>query len=273
MSEADNDVGGRQTNARYPCIWCKKNVGRNGVQCKTCQLWIHVECGGISKEVFNILANPSKYGMGVSWNCDSCQASAKRLEERMNALEGRFVEVENRVIRNEGIVQEATKRVESVEVRQTKLENMMEQERERMRRERAEEMREREIRKRNVVMHRVGEAGEGVRTIEKRKAWDLKSCENIFRALNMDFNYDNAVKFCRRVGEKGAGPQPLIVGLKREWQKEDLLDKAKDLRSTAFAEVAIIPDLTQEQRREESEMTCEVERRTGHCHRRMWQKT
>jgi hypothetical protein len=30
----------------------------------------------------------------------------------MNALEGRFLEVENRVVRNEGIVQEATRRVE-----------------------------------------------------------------------------------------------------------------------------------------------------------------
>jgi hypothetical protein len=56
---------------------------------------VHVECGGISKEVFNILTNPGKFGMNVSWNCDSCQASAVRLEGRMNALEGRFKEVEN----------------------------------------------------------------------------------------------------------------------------------------------------------------------------------
>jgi hypothetical protein len=84
-----------------------------------------VECGGISKDVFNILANPAKYGMNVSWNCDSCQASAARLEERMNALEGRFQKVENRVVRSEG-VQEATKRVDNVEARQSKLEQEME---------------------------------------------------------------------------------------------------------------------------------------------------
>jgi hypothetical protein len=151
--------------------------------------------------------------------------------------------------------------MEGVEVRQTRVEQAMEQERERIRRERAEEMRERDIRRKNVVMHRVGEAGENVRSIEERKNWDLRSCDNIFRVLNLDMSSENAVKFCRRVGEKGDGPRPLIVGLKREWQKEDLLEAAKNLRNTQFSETVIIPDLTQEQRREEAEMNNEVERR------------
>jgi hypothetical protein len=246
--------------ARHPCIRCKKNVGRNSVRCRTCQLWIHVECGNISKELFSILANPTKYG-GVSWSCDSCQASAARLDERMNALEGRFLEVENRVIRSEGVVQEATRKVDNVEARQTKLEQAMEQEREKMRKERAEEMRERDIRRKNVVMHRVGEAAAAVETAEARREWDLKSCENIFKALNLDMNRENAVRFCRRVGERGDTPRPLIVGLKREWQKEDLLDSAKKLRDTQYSDVAIVPDLTREQRKEEADMTSEVERR------------
>jgi hypothetical protein len=48
---------------------------------KDVPVWIQIECGAISKDVFNILA---KYGMNVSWNCDSCQVSMARLEERMN---------------------------------------------------------------------------------------------------------------------------------------------------------------------------------------------
>jgi hypothetical protein len=79
----------------------------------------------------------------------------------------------------------------------------------------------------------------------------------------MDFSYENGVKFCRRVGERGEGPRPLIVGLKREWQKEDLLEKARDLRNTTFSEVVIIPDLTKEKRKEEAEMVSEVERRNN----------
>jgi hypothetical protein len=179
----------------------------------------------------------------------------------MNALEGRFPEVGNRVARSEITVQEATRRVENVESRQTRLEQEMEKEREKIRRERAEEMRERDIRRKNVVMHRVGEAGDEVKTVEARKAWDMQSCDNIFKVLNLNMTSESAVKFCRRVGEKGAGPRPLVVGLKREAQKEDLLERAKNLRNTQFAEVVIIPDLTQEQRNEEKDMVTEVERR------------
>jgi hypothetical protein len=149
-----------------------------------------------------------------------------------------------------------------VEVRQLKVELAQKQERDRVRRERAEEMREHEVRRRNVVMHRVGEAGPDARTVEEKKARDLRSCDNIFRALNMDFNSENGIKFCRRVGEKGNGPRPLIVGLKREWQKEDLLDKAIDLRTTPYSDIVIIPDLTKEQQKE-AEMVNEVERRNS----------
>jgi hypothetical protein len=85
-------------------------------------------------------------------------------------------------------------------------------------------------------MHRVGKAGPEVRTAEERRAWDVRCCDNVFRTLNMDFSSEDAVKFCRRVGEKGEGPRPLIVGLKREWQKEDLLEKARDLRNTPLAD-------------------------------------
>jgi hypothetical protein len=124
-----------------------------------------------------------------------------------------------------------------VEKRQSKLEEMMEQERERMRKETADELRERDVRKKNVVMHRVGEAGPEMKTVEERKAWDMKSCDNIFNALDMDMKSENVVRFVRRVGEKGDGPRPLIVGLRREWQKEDLIDRAKHLKNTRFPEV------------------------------------
>jgi hypothetical protein len=249
--------------ARYPCIRCKKNVASSGVRCKTCQLWVHVACANISKELFSILANPGKYGANVSWNCDSCVASAARLDERMNLLEGRFQEVESRVVRAESTCQETIKRVDNVEGRQEKLEQAMEQERERMRKERMEEMRERDIRKKNVVMHRVGEAGEEVKSLAERRNWDMKSCDNIFRALKLEMQSENVIKFCRRVGEKGAGPRPLIVGFRREAQKEDLLDRARDLRDTDFADVVIIPDLTHEQRKEEAELVKEAERRNS----------
>ena len=53
----------------------------------------------------------------------------------------------------------------------------------------------------------------------------------------------------------------MIVGLLREFQKEDLLDKARELKNTTFEEVGITPDLTQEQRRDEGDMVKEAEKR------------
>jgi hypothetical protein len=126
-----------------------------------------------------------------------------------------------------------------VEQRQTRLEGEVARERERAKKERAEEMREREMRRKNVVMHRVGEAEGEAASLEEREKWDLLSCNNIFAALQLSMRAEEVVKFCRRVGEKGEGPRPLLVGFKRESQKEDLLEKARDLRNTQFTEVTI----------------------------------
>ena len=53
----------------------------------------------------------------------------------------------------------------------------------------------------------------------------------------------------------------MIVGLFREYQKEDILDGARELRNTPLADVGIMPDLTQEQRRDEGELIQEAVRR------------
>ena len=196
----------------------------------------------------------------MTWNCDSCAASAVRLERRMVAIETKFNEVEGRMEKNENKVMEVEKRVDTVEKRQEKVEDLLAKERERARRERVEETRERDVRKRNVVMHGIEEAGDWAKSIEERSEWDIKSCENVFGALKMNITR-SAICFCQRVGEKGDTPRPLVVGLSRESQKEDLLDLAHELRHTNFAEVGIVPDLTQEQRKDEGEMVKEAKRR------------
>jgi hypothetical protein len=159
------------------------------------------------------------------------------------------------------VVQDAVRKVDDVETRQKKLEQAIEQEREKIRKETAEELRERELRRKNVVMHRVGEAGPEVKSVDERRNWDMRSCSNIFNALQLNMNSEDAVKFVRRVGERGEGPRPLVVGLRREWQREELLDSAKQLKNTQFSDVVIVPDLTKEQRKAEAAMFSEAEQR------------
>ena len=249
---------------KFPCLRCRKNVGRQkgvkGVQCKTCLHWVHADCQGLSKEVYNLIANPEKYG-GFCWNCDSCMASTHRLEAIVKAYETRIQEVEARAVRTEGRVQDVEKRVENVEKKQEGQEERMERREEQNRQRQKMEWREREIRRKNVVMHRIEEAGEEATRAEERKEWDLCSCENIFKALKMETTDRTAVKFIRRVGERREEPRPMVVGFWRESTKEEIIEKARELRNTNFTEVGIVPDLTQEQRKEEEAMVGEVEKR------------
>ena len=77
-SEEDyQDAGTSQAPAtqpkscKYPCLKCKTNVTKSGVRCNTCQLWVHVKCQQISKELYAILRNPGRFGGAVTWNCDT----------------------------------------------------------------------------------------------------------------------------------------------------------------------------------------------------------
>ena len=162
-SEEEETVEGTAAEAaksgKYPCIRCKNNFTKASVRCNTCHLWVHTKCQRISKELYSILRNPGRFGGIVTWNCDSCAASAVRLERRMVAIETKFNEVEGRMEKNENKFMEVEKRVDTVEKRQEKVEDLLAKERERARRERVEETRERDVRKRNVVMHGIEEAG------------------------------------------------------------------------------------------------------------------
>jgi hypothetical protein len=124
----------------------------------------------------------------------------------------------------------------------------------------AEEYREREARRYNVILHRVPEPAGG--SGEERKTADLATCSNIFAAIGLkDWTCD--IKLCRRLGERGNNPRPLIIYLKNETTRTALLESAKHLRDTEHCEVSIVPDLTPAQRQEEVALSAEMERRNN----------
>ena len=105
---------------KFPCMKCSKNVTKTqrGVRCHLCQIWVHADCQNISKDLYAHLKNTGKHGGQVNWMCDSCVAGAGRMEARVAALESWNKQLEARVVRNEGSVQDAVKRVDRVEDRQ-----------------------------------------------------------------------------------------------------------------------------------------------------------
>jgi hypothetical protein len=253
--EEEEAASQTQKKAKFPCLKCKKNVTKNSksVRCGSCQLWVHVDCEGISAELFNILSHPDKYGGGVSWNCESCLASGKRLEDMIKKCEGRIQDVENRVTDTEGTVKELDKKVEKIDKKTKKNEEEIKNSKESAAEAVYQELREREEKKMNLIIHGVGEA-DGRSTLEEKKEWDIKSCDNIFRAMEANVKSRQAIKFCRRIGEKKETPRPMLIGLWAESDKKEIMSKAKRLQKSNMREVTIGPDLTYQQRKEEKDL-------------------
>ena len=249
--------------AKHPCLRCKLNVAKNSksVRCSICDQWVHKDCEHMATEFFNILANPEKYGaVGVRWECQACQAGSARIAKALKNNEEKINGVEDRVRGHDKEISDMGKRLSKVEEAVSMRDINLEELKRSLKAEILEEMRERECRKVSVVMYKVGECPDekapGVRRIE----WDKQSCENIFTALDLGLTKE-AVKFCRRVGERKETPRPLIVGFKREADRLRLLEGARLLEETIFKEVSVAPDLTKNQREEEENMKKEVERR------------
>jgi hypothetical protein len=123
-----------------------------------------------------------------------------------------------------------------------------------------EEMRERDIRRLNLVLHHVEEPNHRIKDGKERMEADRKECEKIFKAARARTTGEN-IKFCRRIGERGDDPRPLLIGLNSEDEKKHLLEKARELQKTVYKDVTIGPDLTHKQRQEEKSLREEVERK------------
>ena len=115
--------------------------------------------------------------------------------------------------------------------------------------------------KTNVILHRVKEPDDELRTAEERKQQDMAECSKIFTSLMMEEEARNDIKLCRRIGVRGQDPRPMVVVLRMEATWSKILEMAKNLKDTEFNDVGIVPDLTVQQRREEDQLFEEVTRR------------
>jgi hypothetical protein len=106
----------------------------------------------------------------------------------------------------------------------------------------------------------VGELQAERPTWEERTRWDKQSCVNIFAAIEVGISED-AIKFTKRIGERGEEPRPLLTGFYTEAEKVLVLKNAKKLDSTWYKNVNIAPDMTKKQREEEKKLKKTAEER------------
>ena len=263
MDEEEQTVHSQRTQkAKYPCLRCKKNVAKNSksVRCGTCQFWVHVDCEGITNELYQVLAHPEKFGGNVTWTCDSCQASAAQIDQVVKAYIERIKDVEKRVSNTESGLKDLDRKVEKMDEKMKGRDDKVEKRIQKGEENVFEEMREREARRANVVMYKVKELEDEKATGRERIDWDKKMCRKIFSAMELEMKEED-VKFCRRIGERGEEPRPLVVGFFSEIEKGRVLRRAKNLDKTRYKEVNICQDLTRRQRMEEEGMRKEAERK------------
>lgn len=247
-----------KADPKFPCLRCKKNVGKvEAISCNSCKGWVHRECEDMADNVFALLAQRVP---GIVWHCASCLASTARIDPTLRQLDKKITEVDERVARVEerekGTESRLTRVEESVQLSKTALDSAKDD----ITKVLLEEMREREEKKLNIVIHSVGEVTGGDAEGERR--WNKESFNNVMHAMKVNLNFRNVATFSRRLGARREDrPRPLLVGLKREADKDMILANAKHLNATHFRNISVVPDLTRKQREADDNTRREADRK------------
>ena len=246
-----------------PCIYCGKNCTKGCIQCAICALWSHMSCTGLSKEALKGLEVQAKEVGQAYWACRSCMSFNTKWNRQMKEVSRRQEETEAKVADNSDKIEEV--RMVTEELRRELREQAKKTEgiQERMELVIDEELRERDARRLNLVIHGLQEPGENVKESRARMEEDKTECEKVFIAMKARTRYQD-IRFCRRIGEKGEDPRPLVIGVFSEEVKRHLLEKARELLHTHYENVTVVPDMTKSQRRGEQRLRQEADQKNAH---------
>jgi hypothetical protein len=241
------------------CLACNKAFTKSdaSIQCAICALWIHHKpCSLVSDDGFKFLSEQIQATGSAYWACRSCLSYSQSFTRKVKEVEKKLEEVQKGLQENTKGIERVDKNVEELrkEVGEVKKQTKMDTSKLMT----TEEYREREARKNNLVMHRVNESAAA--TAAERREADMSECSSILRVAGAAEEIKE-IRTCRRIGERGEAPRPLIVVMKKENAKLTVLEAAKNLKNSAYSEVSIVPDLTPQQRQEEIDLGGEAERR------------
>ena len=245
-----------------PCIYCGKNCVKGCVQCAVCSLWSHMSCTGLSKEAIKGLEVQAKEVGQAYWACRACMNFSNKWHSQMREVNKRQEETEARVEANTDKIEEV--RLNTEELRREFREYLQRTEgiQERLEAVMDTELRERDARRLNLVIHGLQEPAENIKDPRGRMEQDKIECERLFVAMKARTRYQ-AIRFCRRIGERGEDPRPLVFGVFTEEEKRHLLEKARELVYTKYENVTVVPDMTKSQRKGEQQLRDEATRRNN----------
>jgi hypothetical protein len=249
-----------KNKAKDTCLACNKAFTKSdaSIQCAICNLWIHHKpCSAVSDEGFKFLSDQLRdTGSPCYWACRSCMVYSARITKRVREVEKKLDEVQKEVKSNTKEIERVDKNIDELRKDMDKMKGKNADEAATFLT--AKEYREREARKLNLVMHRVKESA--AMSAELRREADTQECQLIFEAAEVPAA-DCEIKTCRRIGEKGPEPRPMVVVMRREAARTAVLEAARQQRTTNYNEISIVIDLTPAQQKEELDMSEEAERR------------
>ena len=237
------------------CGGCSKPVGTGSVQCSICDLWYHLACGNINEDLFKLITATHASTGGHCWACKSCQSATQSLNKKVVLMEKKILQIEktiseqaDSIAANEEKMDTLSNKVEEIQeacdpaATSEKIEASL-----------FSELNERESKKRNIIVYKAEESTD--RDGDQRKSHDVAIVTEIGKTIGVDINNVRDIAFTARLGQKKDGlERPLLVGLKREQKKVEILDKARKLAKSRFEHVSLAPDLTKRQREEEKNM-------------------
>jgi hypothetical protein len=246
--------------AEFPCLCCGENCtkSQSAVKCIMCSLWAHKDCLKMPDSTFKSLEEQIKDTGTAYWVCRPCQSFGQRVKHQFSEVSKRQDETDKRVDITERKLSATDRRVEELERKLEIMSEKMAKESDDKEDNLCDEMQEREIRRMNLILHGVDEVSDEIRGNRERIEKDKSRCMLIFKAMKARTKRED-IRFCRRIGEKGRDPRPIVVGLENEEEKRHILGRARDLKGTAYQDISIVPDLTRRQRRREAKMKEEAD--------------
>ena len=253
--------------AKHPCLACGQNVTSNSIACSVCNRWSHLNCSGLDQAVLKYFQAQQEDAGTHSWSCKGCNIAYVALNTRIRQVEKKQQELEESVRKLETGSAATEDRVSTLEDNLRHLSERTKHDKDSIiaaaARHMSMEQREREARKGNVVVYGLPEPPYEIKDGNRRQDMDKNVVGDMFEAIGADIRNDD-VKFSARIGKMTEAiankPRPLKLSFRNQNAKEHLFDKARNLPKTAFNEISISPDLTDQQRKEDKELMDETNR-------------
>ena len=268
------------------CAKCGQDFTINkagGLECSICSQWLHKACTGLPNESFKAMVKMKEELGYHGWACASCGKATQELKNMLVAMASRVSKIETDVGSNTKKISELDdkvsdldnkvididKNIDSIDNDLTevakdvdKLKSMNPVEQANI--DFQNELHERAIRRDNLLIHNAPEPGPELTTIRAKKQFDMKILDDICKELDIDFRWEDDVKFISRVGpllENGSS-RPIICGLRDRSLRDRLLNLQYKLsKSRNLPKYRMVADLTKNERDREYAMESECKKR------------